>query len=167
MLHRCAGLIILATVAAWPTAGWSRAARHACDIRAVVPQLLQNWARQLSQSTPARPEPILSTYADNAVLVPTCKNGPLSGRDDEIKKYFVDFFLKPGPKVEFNTASIKIGGTCLDPFASGLYTFTLDGDNGRKLDARYTYIFQQNPTGWLIVQHHSSLEPESNSACPD
>jgi len=163
VLHRYACLIILATVAAWPSAGWSRRARHACDVNTVVPMLLQNWANQLSRSSPSSPMPIISTYADNGVLLPTCANGPLTGRA-EIKGYFVGF-LKPQPAATFDMATAKIGGDCTHPFASGLYTFKLN--DGTQLQARYTYVFRQTgATTWLIAQHHSSLEPESKSACP-
>jgi hypothetical protein len=164
MLYAC--LTILAAAAVWPSAGWARPPRPACDVKVEVPKLLQNWATQLSRSTPDKPEPLLSTYGDNAVLVATCKDGPLTGA--KIKDYFVDFFLKPQPEVTFDPDSAKIGGTCLNPFASGLYDFKLKGDNNRELKARYTYVFQQTgPQSWRIAQHHSSLQPESTSKCPD
>jgi len=163
VLHQYACLIIVATVAAWPSAGWSRAARHVCDVNAVVPMLLQNWATQLSRSSPSDPTPIVSTYADKAVLLPTCANGPLTGRA-EIGGYF-EGFLKPQPVVTFDAASRRIGGDCAHPFVSGLYTFRLN--DGTQLQARYTYVYRRTgPTAWLIAQHHSSLEPESTSACP-
>jgi len=162
VLHRFACLAIIVAVA-WPAAGWSRAAKRACDVNAVVPKLLQNWATQLSRSSPSNPTPIVSTYADNAVLLPTCANGPLTGRA-EIKGYFVGF-LKPQPVATFDMTTAKIGGDCTHPFASGLYTFKLN--DGTQLQARYTYVFRQTgPRAWLIAQHHSSLEPESTSACP-
>ena len=162
MLRRLACLAIIAAIA-WPATGWSRTARHACDVYTVVPKLLQNWATQLSRSSPSDPAPIVSTYADNGVLLPTCANGPLTGRA-EIKGYFVGF-LKPQPAATFDMATAKIGGDCTHPFASGLYTFKLN--DGTQLQARYTYVFRRTgATAWLIAQHHSSLEPESTSACP-
>jgi hypothetical protein len=160
--YRCVGVILLA-VAAWPSAGWSRAPRPACDVNTLVPALLQNWATQLSRSTPSDPEPVVSTYADTGVLLPTCANGPLTGRS-EITGYFVGF-LKPQPAAMFDPASRKIGGDCRHPFASGLYTFKLN--DGTVLQGRYTYVFRQiGPAAWRIAQHHSSLEPNSTSQCP-
>jgi hypothetical protein len=132
-------------------------------VNVVVPGLLQNWATQLSRSTPSNPVPIVSTYAENGVLLPTCANGPLGGRN-EIRGYF-EGFLRPQPAVTFNMASARIGGDCAHPFASGLYTFRLN--DGTQLQGRYTYVFgQRSPNVWLIAQHHSSLEPASTSACP-
>ena len=160
--YRYAGLLLLA-VAASPSAGWSRAPRHACDVNTLVPTLLQNWATQLSRSTPSDPAPVVATYADNGVLLPTCANGPLTGRS-EITGYFVGF-LKPQPAATFDPASRKIGGDCTHPFASGLYTFRLN--DGTVLQGRYTYVFRQTgPAAWRIAQHHSSLEPNSTSQCP-
>jgi hypothetical protein len=163
MLGRYACLIIFAT-AVWPSAGWARPARYACDVNVVVPRLLQNWADQLKDSTPDNTRPIVGTYGANAVLMPTCKNGPLTG--GKIADYFKGF-LADTPVATFDMDSAKIGGTCANPFASGLYTFRL-GVSGRELKARFTYIFQQTAqASWRIAQHHSSLEPESNGACPD
>jgi hypothetical protein len=158
LLHVC---LILVAVAAWPSAGWARA--RSCDVNKVVMALLQNWADQLKVSTPDNTKPIVGTYGANAVLVPTCKNGPLTG--DQIVTYFKGFTADK-PVATFDMASAKIGGTCANPFASGLYSFKLDGD--RELKARFTYIFRQTgPASWRIAQHHSSLEPESKGACPD
>ena len=164
VLRQCATSLILLAVVALPSSGWSRAQVRACNVNKVVPALLQNWANKLAQSTSTDPAPIVGTYDDHAVLLPTCANGPLTGRD-QIKVYF-EGFLKQHPVVAFN-ASMKIGGECTHPFASGLYTFTLNGGTGAQLHARYTYIFAQtHPGAWLIAQHHSSLEPESKSECP-
>jgi hypothetical protein len=158
LLHVC---LILVAVAAWPAAGWSRA--RSCDVNKVVMALLQNWADQLKASSPDNTKPIVGTYGANAVLVPTCKNGPLTG--DKIVTYFKGFTADK-PVATFDMTSAKIGGTCTNPFASGLYSFKLDGD--RELKARFTYIFRQTGAdAWLIAQHHSSLEPESKGACPD
>lgn len=165
VLRQCAATsLILLAIVAWPSSGWSRAQVRACNVNKVVPALLQNWANKLAQSSSSDPAPIVGTYGDRAVLLPTCANGPLSGRD-QIKGYF-EGFLKQPPVVAF-AAGMTIGGTCGNPFASGLYTFTLNGGTGSQLQGRYTYVFQEiRPGAWLIAQHHSSLEPDSKSECP-
>jgi hypothetical protein len=164
VLHSFARLLLLTAVAAWPSAGWSRTVRHACNVKELVPRLLQNWADQLQRSVSEHsPGPIVSTYAADGVLLPTCDNGPLTGRE-AIKGYFEEF-LKLEPKAAFDWKTARIGGDCTRPFASGLYTFTLGKDG--TLQARYTYVFRQtSPTAWLIAQHHSSLQPKPPSACP-
>jgi hypothetical protein len=52
-----------------------------------------------------------------------------------------------------------VGGVCGNAFASGLYSFKLNGGSGATLRARYTYAFQGRRG--LIMQHHSSLEPRT------
>jgi len=160
---------ILVAILAWPSAGWSKTAGRACRVQpGVVQALLENWADKLAQSSPGDPSPVVDTYQDGAVLVPTCANGPYTGRA-EITVYFKGF-LANKPTAVFDMAGAKIGGDCHIAFASGLYSFTLH--NGAVaplpvLPARYTYVFEHNVGGsWLIAQHHSSLEPESGAACP-
>jgi hypothetical protein len=97
----------------------------------------------------------VNTYAPvKGALVPTCANGPDIGHD-AIKTYF-ESFLANKPTVTFGNPTI--GGDCAIAFASGLYSFKL-GD-GRELQARYTYVFQHG----LIMQHHSSLQPQPPGA---
>ncbi len=144
--HYSACLFLLAAFAAWPTAGWSQTASQTCAVK----DLLQNWADQLQASwlQPIYPPPIVSTYADNAVLLPTCSNGPLVGHP-AIEDYFKNAFLPLQPQATFDWDNAH----CTPTFASGLYSFKVK--NGQVLRGRYTYVF----TGKLIAQHHSSLEP--------
>ncbi len=166
ILRSYACLILLIAVAAWPSAGWSRTARHACDVGSVVRARLDNWARQLKDSwSKNNPKLIVGTYAENGVLMPTCSNGPLAGHQ-AITGYFEKNFLPLKPEATFDWSNAKIGGDCARPFASGLYSFKLNS-SGQMLQARYTYVFRQTgPTSWLIAQHHSSLLPNPPSSCP-
>jgi hypothetical protein len=156
-------LIVLAAIA-WPAAGWARARTPACRVDQAVIAALKHWAAQLAASTPQNPAPIVGTYETRAVLVPTCANGPLVGRD-RIKGYFTEF-LKKAPRAAFDFAGAKIGGDCNFAFASGLYTFTLNDKS--TLPARFTYVLAHDKVHrtWLIAQHHSSLQPASGAACP-
>jgi len=159
-----AGLILLA-VLAWPSEGWSRTARRACNVTADVDALLKNWAEKLSQSTPSNPRPIVETYEPrNAVLLPTCSGETAIGRG-QITEYFKEF-LDYKPTVKFTTRAI--GGDCTIAFASGTYTFTLGNLANQELLARYTYVFERRNTKWLIAQHHSSLVPKltPEQKCP-
>ena len=163
--------VVLLAVLAWPSEGWSKTARHACDVNAFVKERLNNWAAKLAASSPTHPEPIVGTYAPEAapplaaVLLPTCANGPAIG-PVAIEDYFVVHFLPNKPIVEGGFPNPTIGGDCDVAFASGLYTFKLQANNPPKtLYARYTFIFRHG----LIAQHHSSLEPEPRpgaAACP-
>jgi hypothetical protein len=165
-LRGCAALaMILLGALAWPPEGRSKTPLRLCEVHNVQ-RLLDNWAAALKQSwqPPANPTLIVDKYAQNgAVLLPTCANGPLIGRV-AIKGYFDDF-LKKHPVVEGGFVHPNIGGDCNVAFASGLYTFKLNGGTAKEtlLRARYTYIFRRG----LIMQHHSSLEPDPPGAvCP-
>ena len=159
-----AALALLA-VTTWPSEGWSRTTRHACDVHRWVDERLDNWKNQLARSTPKDPAPIVGTYdLRHAVLLPTCANGLLTSQSkpETITDYFKGF-LKDTPVVTFDEPII--GGVCGDAFASGLYSFKLNGGSGPTLRARYTYVFQGQRG--LIMQHHSSLEPRTpDQQCP-
>src|SRR5712691_457564 len=110
--------VILFAVLAWPSEGWSRTARRACDVKPVVMALLTNWTRKLAESSSEKPEPVVGTYEKvRAVLLPTCANGPLIGHN-QIKDYF-EGFLKDRPRGEIDTRAANIGGDCEFAFASG------------------------------------------------
>lgn len=167
VLHYSACVIVLTAVAAWPSAGWSRAAKRSCDVDQMVRGLLQNWGKQLQAAWQQnKPELIVNTYAANGVLLPTCSSGPLTGHT-AITGYFVNDFLpfKPVANFDFVTNPPKVGGDCAHAYASGLYDFKLEAFNPpADVKARYTYVF----TGTLISQHHSSLVPtKPPQACPD
>jgi len=156
-----AALAVLA-VTACSSEGWSRAARHACDVNSWVDERLDNWKQQLARSTPEDPSPIVRTYDPrHAVLLPTCANGPLTNQSkpETITDYFKSF-LKDRPVVVAFEKRV-VGGVCGNAFASGLYTFRLDGGRGATLRARYTYVFQGDIRRAPIMQHHSSLEPRT------
>ena len=164
-LRGYAAVAILLATLAWPFEGWSRPRLQVCEVNRVQ-QLLDNWAGALKQAwqPPGDPMLIVNKYGPDAVLLPTCANGPLIGRA-EIKKDYFDEFLKKHPVVEGGFVRPNIGGDCSVGFASGLYTFKLYGGTNKEvlLRARYTYVFRHD----LIAQHHSSLEPDPpGTACP-
>jgi hypothetical protein len=156
--------IILLAVLAWPAAGWSKTTGRACNVDHVVNMLLRNWADTLQRSwKDNNPDLIVGKYGANAVLLPTCANGPMIGRA-QIKGYFENFLMDKPVVTEIGAPTV--GGDCNTPFGSGLYTFKLNGGESAQLRARYTYIFHRaGPESWLITQHHSSLEPVPASAC--
>jgi hypothetical protein len=82
-------------------------------------------------------------------------NGPSKG-------YFEDF-LKNQPRGEIDTQAPNISGTATSACV-GLYTF-VNGSTGPQLLARYTFVFHRTGSGWLIAQHHSSLEPVPRPEC--
>ena len=153
------GCATIAILLALPSDGWARTARRHCVVTPErIKALLKNWQTALNESTATKPGPVVATYAERAVLLPTCANGPLTTREQITAYFFV--FLQDRPKAEIDAKKALIGGDCNFAFASGLYTFTTQ-DNA-VLRARYTYVFHGNE----IVQHHSSLEPQGRGNVP-
>ena len=49
-------------------------------------------------------------------------------------------------------------------YATGLYTFTYNSieDTTVTVPARFTFVFELRKGKWLIVNHHSSQDPETS-----
>jgi hypothetical protein len=159
--------VILLAVLAWPSEGWSKTTRRACNAN-FVKQLVQSWADELKRSWQQNnPDLVVGKYDGNAAaLLPTCESGPLVGRT-AIKGYFVKFLTYKPEVVQLDTPAA--GGDCTTPFGSGLYTFKLVKPGSGEVvqvAARYTYIFHRAGSTYLIMQHHSSLVPAPGAACP-
>ena len=116
-----------------------------------VKALFDRWNTSLKTHDP---EAVAANYAADAVLLPTVSNKPRTNHE-EIKAYFVDF-LKKDPQGTIDTRTIKIG--CNIAQDVGTYTFSLKG--GKKVAARYTYVYEYVDGKWLIAHHHSSAMPE-------
>ena len=105
------------------------------------------------------PDNVVACYAaDAAILLPTV-SAKVRHNHDEIRDYFVHFLSKK-PKGRITEQNIRI----YDNIAinSGLYIFSLKGDDGRTdVGARFTFVYRKHEDGWLIVEHHSSILPES------
>ena len=96
----------------------------------------------------------MANYAQDGVLLPTVSNKPRTNHA-EMRDYFVKF-LAVKPQGVINTRTIKIGCNLAQDI--GTYTFTF-GD-GKKVAARYTYVYERQGNQWLIAHHHSSAMPE-------
>ena len=156
---------IMATivVAAWvmlaPAVGQARDVACRPISGRQVAALFDRWNAALATKNPDK---VVATYAADATLLPTVKNGPLIG-PGPIREYFVHF-LEQSPQGRIDRRVIRIG--CNVAWDIGLYTFTLHDANGatRELHARYTFIYVPVHGGWLIVHHHSSANPEAAAA---
>jgi uncharacterized protein (TIGR02246 family) len=157
VLRGCIAVILaMFAVMARPSDGWSKSTRCAAATPSQIANLFVRWNAALRTLDPDK---VVQTYAPDAILLPTVENGPLIGRD-AIRGYFVHF-LEKHPEGAINTRTIRIG--CNIAFDTGLYTFTLDGDQGGTrvpIRARYTYIYQMSGGHWLIAHHHSSAQPK-------
>jgi len=120
--------------------------------------LFDQWDQALATLDPQK---VADRYAPDAVLLPTVSN---EVRTDHagIVDYFAHF-LQSKPQGKIVTHHIKI----LDPMNAidtGTYEFTLN-NNGRQsvVDARYTFVYEKVGGHWLIINHHSSTMPESQT----
>jgi len=102
------------------------------------------------------PDKVVACYAADAILLPTV-SAKVRHNHDEIRDYFVHFLAKK-PRGRITEQNIRI----YDNIAinSGLYTFSLTDDGAHaEVDARFTFAYQKNNDGWLIIEHHSSILP--------
>ncbi len=98
------------------------------------------------------PDKVVALYATDAVLVPTLSNDVRTSHD-EIRHYFVEFLAK-NPKSRLDESYVRI----YDDVAinSGIYSFFFGG-SPTPTQARYSYAYRRDKSGWLIIEHHSSL----------
>lgn len=117
-----------------------------------IAALFDRWNRALKTGNSDK---VNENYTDNAILLATVSNKPRVNSIERIA-YFKDFLSKH-PVGEIDFRKIKIG--CNKAIDTGLYTFTLK--DGKKIKARYTFIYRWDGHKWLISSHHSSVLPEN------
>lgn len=151
------GLVaVVAAVVAAPGASWARNVVSCQTItRQQVVALFDRWNHALATR---KTDQVVATYAPDASLLPTVKNGPLVG-PKAIGEYFTHF-LEKSPDATVETRIIATG--CNLAYDIGLYDFTVNGDQPgtrTQVKARYTFIYAPVRGKWLIVHHHSSALP--------
>ena len=117
--------------------------------------LLNIWMQSICSRDPRR---MLRLYTPDAVLVATFSKGALQGHQ-ELYDYFVEFLSKEGLCGQYDTVKVQTipGGVIL----SGTYTFRFyDGGKVQFQPARYSFVWMETPSGWQIVNHHSSVVPD-------
>lgn len=116
--------------------------------------LFEKWNQALAT---LNPDKVVECYAEHATLLPTVSN-QVRYNHEEIRDYFVHF-LKLKPQGVIDESAIRV----FDDIAinSGIYTFSVEKDGApAKVQARYTYVYQNIEDQWLIIEHHSSAMPE-------
>ena len=116
----------------------------------------QSWATALASREPAA---ITSLYDEDAVLLATFSD-KVDGSAD-IQKYFEGLTKNEGLRVTFNEQEVRtIAPNVVSN--SGLYTFAFEKDGKTvEVPARYTFVYRKTNDGWKIIEHHSSVRPES------
>jgi uncharacterized protein (TIGR02246 family) len=122
---------------------------------AKIALLFQKWndALQSGQS-----ENVAALYAPDAILVPTFLNEILD-TPSAITSYF-NALMPRQPSSKIITQNIRHFG----PIAinSGIYELALATDGTEtELQARFTFVYRKDPDGWKIVEHHSSILPQT------
>ena len=117
--------------------------------------LFEKWNEALQTGDPKQ---VVAMYAKDGegMLLPTA-SALIRHNHAEIEDYFVHFLAK-NPVGTIIESNIRVYGDIA--INSGLYTFTLDGDDGRiEVEARFTYVYKKEDDDWLILEHHSSILP--------
>lgn len=117
-----------------------------------VAALFDRWNASLATGDPDK---VVANYSEVGVLLPTLSSVPRT-TPSAMREYFVEF-LKKKPQGSIKDRVVHIGcGVASD---TGTYTFTFS--DGSSAEARYTYVYDFDSTKgkWLIVSHHSSLDP--------
>ncbi|AFZ47109.1 Calcium/calmodulin dependent protein kinase II association-domain protein [Cyanobacterium stanieri PCC 7202] len=120
-----------------------------------IASLFDRWNESLGTGNP---ENVVTNYAENAILLATVSNNPKLNTEDKIE-YF-ERFLENKPIGTIDQRTIFIG--CNTAVDSGLYTFTFN-KTGEEVQARYSYTYTWDGSEWLIINHHSSKLPETES----
>lgn len=120
-----------------------------------IQQAVNQWTVALSSGDP---EKIAALYDDNAFLYATFRD-KISDHQ-KIADYFKMLMANKDLKVQFTAQNIRVYyGAAVN---SGLYVFSyLHDGKVVEVPARFTFVYALEPTGWKIIDHHSSVLPEN------
>lgn len=105
---------------------------------------------------------VAKLFSSRPILLPTISDTPRTDFES-IKDYF-EAFLKMKPQGRILDGQITIGENyALD---AGVYEFLLR-TTGRKVKARYTFLYVYEDNEWKISHQHSSVMPESIPKRPE
>ena len=134
-----------------------------------VAALFQHWNDALASGDPNQ---VASLYSDDALLLPTLSAEPRRTHA-AIRDYFSDFLAR-APRGRIDSRTIRLG--CNSALDVGTYSFLLrdpadsaGAGRGQWVKARYSFVYTfrpgagsgDGPGEWLILHHHSSLQPQS------
>lgn len=131
----------LETIAHWYFDTWSNLLKQASLNNPIVAQ--REWAFHR----------LVTMYSSHVVFEPT--KAPIWTWKEFVKNYFSEF-LRSNPVWEVINGSVKVVTRDMLLY-TWTYQFTLN--NSKTIEARYAYLFKQNPkspTGFSIVFHESS-----------
>ena len=112
--------------------------------------MLQTWIEKIRSNNANE---VSDLYHKDGLLLGTFSNIERNGQ-----KLILDYFknlLKSQVDVEIITKH-EYKNECIAT-VSGLYNFIL---NGRKIEARFSFVFLKTKKKWEILSHHSSILPK-------
>lgn len=124
---------------------------------AEVEALFDTWNRALATGDA---ETVAALYAPDAVLLPTL-SAQVMDSPEEIRDYFEDTFLPNEPQGVVTESVVHVQDED-SAVRSGLYDFTVaDAGTGgtTTVPARFTFVYGEVDGEWLILAHHSSVQP--------
>ena len=115
-------------------------------------ELLQEWTSAVKSGDPKQ---VVSLYRDDGILLGTFSSKERVGHE-LILEYFENLLKSPvevqivseNPHV-FESAAVN----------TGHYNFVT---GGKTINARFSFVYHKNDTGWKITSHHSSVIPETD-----
>ncbi len=103
---------------------------------------------------------IVNLYAENAVLWGTFSE-IIRDNHKLIHEYFEALFLMQDLKVNFGATNVRSFGQAA--IYSGEYEFSYQSEELVKCPARFSFVIYKQDNGeFKIIDHHSSLMPESH-----
>lgn len=122
--------------------------------RESIQKLGSDWAQAIAARDASK---ITALYDNDAILYATFSN--ILDSRSAILQYFKKLTQHKDLKVTFTKQTIRLYGDAA--INSGLYVFSYH-ENGKKITipGRYTFVYHTTPTGWTIIDHHSSVMPE-------
>jgi uncharacterized protein (TIGR02246 family) len=107
--------------------------------------------------TTTDPGTVAGLYAEDAVLWGTI-SPYIRATPESIQDYFNTFMALDNLQAIYYHPQVRIiGDTAIN---SGYYTFFYEEDGIMvSLPARYTFVYERVGGTWLIVDHHSSMDP--------
>jgi hypothetical protein len=117
----------------------------------IASELLQKWVSAIKNGDPKQ---VTDLYHVDGILLGTFSNKERVGHE-LILEYFENLLKSP---VEVEIVSEHFSTSMGFSVNSGLYNFVT---GGKTINARFSFVCQNQAGVWKIVSHHSSVMPES------
>lgn len=129
------------------------------DAQLEVLAAMDRWIGAVTSGLSDAADRTLALYAPEAVLWATF-SPHIRTTPAQIRDYFAHFTTLSNLTASVTDPHVRVYGDVA--VNSGGYTFTYEKEGKtHTVSARYSFTYVKKPEGWMIVDHHSSLVPES------